>query len=201
MKKEIHLVIIDISKDFEVYRRSKNVDLVTFLFARYYKHLHVFFKQKTNMLSQHGSHDHAIHLKEGVQLFSSALYDMSHNKVTELRRYLNENFNKEFIRVSRFEIAVSVLFVKKFDEDLRFCVDYRDLNAVIVKNRYSLLLIFETFNRFNRVKIFIKFDIIVAFNKIRIREKNNFLTVFRTRFGLFEYLVMFFGLCNESASF
>ena len=120
------------------------------------------------MLLQHKFYDHVIHFKKNVQSFNSALYDISHNEVTKLRRYLNENFNKEFIRVNRFEIAVSVLFVKKLDENFRFCVNYKDLNAVIVKNRYFLFLIFEIFNRFNRVKIFIKLNIIVAFNKIRI---------------------------------
>ena len=93
------------------------------------------------------------------------------------------------------------MFVKKLDEDFRFCVNYKGLNAVIVKNRYFLFLIFEIFNRFNRVKVFIKLDIIVAFNKIRIRKKNEFLIVFRTRFELFEYLIMLFDLCNESISF
>ena len=126
---------------------------------------------------------------------------MSHNEVTKFRRYLNENFNKEFIRINRFEVAVSVLFVKKLDENLRFCVNYKGLNAVILKNRYFLFLIFEILNRFNRVKIFIKLDIIVAFNKIRIRKKNEFLIAFRIHFELFEYLIMLFDLCNEPISF
>ena len=153
------------------------------------------------MLLQHKFYDHVIHFKKNVQSFNSALYDMSHNKITKLRRYLNENFNKKFIRISRFETAASVLFVKKFDKSFRFCVNYKNLNAVIVKNRYFLLLIFEIFNRFNRVKIFIKLDIIVAFNKIRIQKKNEFLIAFRIRFELFEYLIMLFDLCNKSISF
>ena len=201
MKKKIHLIIIDISKNLKIYRRNKNVDSAIFLFVCYHEHLHVFFKQKTNMLFQYEFHDHVIHFKKDVQFFNFALYDISHNEVTKLRRYLNENFNKKFIRISRFEIVASVLFVKKFDENLRFCVNYKDFNAVIVKNRYFLFLIFEILNRFNRVKIFIKFNIIVAFNKIRIRKKNEFLIVFRIRFELFEYLIMFFDLCNESISF
>jgi len=91
--------------------------------------------------------------------------------------------------------------VKKAEEDLRFCVDYRDLNAIIVKNRYFLLLIFEILNRLSRVKIFIKLDIIAAFNRLRIREKDKSLIAFCTRFKLFKYLVMLFDLCNESVSF
>ena len=201
MKKKIHLTIIDTPKNLKVYRRNKNVNSTILLLVRYHEHLHVFFKQKANMLLQHEFHDHVIHFKKSVQFFNSVLYDMSHNEVTKLRRYLNENFNKKFIRINRFETAAFVLFVKKFDEDFRFCVNYKDFNAVIVKNRYSLFLIFEILNRFSRVKIFIKFDIIVAFNKIRIRKKNEFLIAFRIHFELFEYLIMLFDLCNEPISF
>ena len=80
-------------------------------------------------------------------------------------------------------------------------MDYRGLNAVTVKNRYPLPLISETLNRLSRAKIFTKLDIISAFNRLRIREGDEPLTAFKTRFGLFEYLVMPFGLCNGPASF
>ena len=72
---------------------------------------------------------------------------MSHNKAQELRQYLDENFDKEFIRVSHSEALTLVFFMKKAEEDLCFCVNYRDLNAIIIKNRYSLLLIFKILNR------------------------------------------------------
>ncbi len=126
---------------------------------------------------------------------------MSRDKILELHRYLNENLSKDFIRVSRFQMIVSVLFVKKLEEELRFCVNYRDLNAITVKNRYSLSLISETLNRLSRAKIFIKLNIISAFNRLRIKEEDEALIVFHTRFELFKYLVMLFDLCNESVSF
>ena len=94
-----------------------------------------------------------------------------------------------------------MLFVKKPGGSLRFCVDYRGLNAVTVKNRYPLPLISETLNRLSRAKIFTKLDIISAFNRLRIREGDESLTAFRTRLGLFEYLVMPFSLYNGPASF
>ena len=149
----------------------------------------------------HGPHDHAIRLKEGTQAPTSALYGMSQNETQELRRYLDKNLSKGFIRASRSESAAPVLFVKKPGGGLRFCVDYRGLNAVTVKNRYPLPLISETLNRLSRAKIFTKLDIISAFNRLRIREGDESLTAFRTRFGLFEYLVMPFGLYNGPASF
>ena len=108
---------------------------------------------------------------------------------------------KGFIRASRLESAAPVLFIKKPGSSLRFYVDYRGLNAVTVKNRYPLPLILETLNRLSRAKIFTKLDIISAFNRLRIREGDESLTVFRTRFGLFEYLVMPFSLYNGPASF
>ena len=126
---------------------------------------------------------------------------MSYNEVLKLRCYLNENFKKKIIRVNRFETIVFILFVKKFEKDFRFCVNYRDLNVVIVKNKYFLFFIFEILNRFSRVKIFIKLDIIFVFNELRIREEDEFLIAFRTRFELFEYFVMLFDLCNEFVSF
>ena len=126
---------------------------------------------------------------------------MSRDEILELRRYLDKNLIKGFIRVSRFYAAFPVFFIKKPGGGLRFCVDYRDLNVVTVKNRYPLSLISETLNRLCRAKIYIKLDIIAAFNRLRIREDDEELTAFRTRFGFFEYLVMFVSLCNGSVSF
>ena len=94
-----------------------------------------------------------------------------------------------------------MLFIKKPGSSLRFYVDYRGLNAVTVKNYYPLPLILETLNRLSRAKIFTKLDIISAFNRLRIREGDESLTVFRIRFGLFEYLVISFSLYNRPASF
>jgi len=93
---------------------------------------------------------------------------MSCNEALELRRYLDENLSKEFIRISRSQMTISILFVKKSKDELRFCVNYKDLNAIIVKNRYSLSLIFKTLNYLSRVKIFIKLNIISTFNRLRI---------------------------------
>ena len=96
--------------------------------------------------------------------------------------------------------ASSVMFVKKLEEELRFCVDYRELNIVIIKNRYSLSLIIEILNRLSRIKLFIKLNIIVAFNRLRIKENDEELTIFRIRFDFFEYLIILFELYNDFVS-
>ncbi len=126
---------------------------------------------------------------------------MSHDKILELRCYLNENLSKDFIQVSHFQMIISVLFVKKFEEELCFCMNYWDLNAITIKNWYSLSLISETLNHLNWAKIFIKLNIISAFNRLQIKEKDEAFIIFCTQFELFKYLVMLFDLCNESVSF
>jgi len=75
-------------------------------------------------LSLHQAHDHVIHLKEDVQFSVFALYNMSRDKILKLRRYLNENLSKDFIQVNHFQMIISVLFIKKFKEELCFCVNY-----------------------------------------------------------------------------
>ncbi len=201
MKKKFQLTAFTTQEDLEVYWQSKNVNSVTILSFRYFEFLDVFFKKNIDILSSHRAHDHVIHLKEDAQFSVFALYDMSRDEILELRRYLNENLSKDFIQVSRFQTITSVLFIKKLEEELRFCVNYRDLNAITVKNRYSLLRISETLNRLSWAKIFIKLNIISAFNRLRIKEEDEALIVFHTRFELFKYLVMLFDLCNESVSF
>jgi len=59
---------------------------------------------------------------------------MSRDKILELHRYLNENLSKDFIQVSHSQMIISVLFIKKLKEELCFCMNYQDLNAITVKN-------------------------------------------------------------------
>jgi len=201
MKKKFHLTVFTTQEDLEVYWQSKNVDSVTILSFKYFKFLNIFFKKNVNILSLHQVHDHVIHLKKDAQFSVFALYNINHDKILELHRYLNENLSKDFIQVSHFQMITSVLFIKKLKEELCFCVNYRDLNVITVKNRYSLSLISETLNRLSWAKIFIKLNIISAFNQLWIKEENEALIVFHTWFELFKYLIMLFNLCNESVLF
>ncbi len=126
---------------------------------------------------------------------------MSCDEILELRRYLNENLSKDFIQVSHSQMIIFVLFIKKFEEELCFCMNYWDLNAITVKNRYSLSLISEMLNHLSWAKIFIKLNIISAFNWLQIKEEDEAFIIFHTQFELFKYLVMLFDLCNKSVLF
>ncbi len=201
MKKKFHLTAFTTQEDLEVYQQSKNVDSVTILSFKYFKFLNIFFKKNIDILSLHQAHNYFIHLKKDAQFSIFALYNISCDKILKLCRYLNENLSKDFIQVNHFQMITSVLFIKKLEEELCFCVNYRDLNTITVKNWYSLSLILETLNHLNQAKIFIKLNIISAFNRLWIKEENEVLIIFCTRFELFKYLVMLFNLCNESVLF
>ena len=83
---------------------------------------------------------------------------------------------------------------------MRFCVDYRKLNAVTRKDRYPLPLLDETLARMSQAKIFTKLDIRQAFYRIRVHPDSEDLTTFRTRYGTYKYKVLPFGLTNGPAT-
>ena len=126
---------------------------------------------------------------------------MSREELLVLRKTLTELLDKGFIRVSNSPAAAPVLFVKKPSGGLRFCVDYRNLNRLTKKDRYPLPLIYETLRNIGKAKWFTKLDVIVAFHKIRINQGDEWMTAFRTRYGLFEWMVTPFGLANAPSTF
>jgi hypothetical protein len=119
-----------------------------------------------------------------------------------VKKYLENNLKKNFIVANRSFFASSVMFIKKADESLRFYVDYRKLNQLIKKNKYSLSLIEKTLTHLSKTKYFTKLDIRQIFHRIRITnvEFEDFIT-FRIRFDVYRYRVLSFELCNESITY
>lgn len=154
-----------------------------------------------NELPPHRSWDHTIDILPGREPPYIKSRPMSPAELKVVRKWLDDNLNKGFIRESRSRCAAPLLLAAKPGGGVRICQDYRGLNNVTVKNRYPLPLIKETLDAVCNAKVFTKLDIIAAFNKLRIAEGHEWKTAFITRFGLFESLVMPFGLCNAPASF
>ena len=169
------------------------------LLSNLQKFQNVFFQLLVNNLSKHRFHDHVIFLlKEKISDFE-IFYEMFWDKLLCCRKYLNNMFKKNFIRFNYFSAVSLVLFVKKLKDELRFCVDYRNFNAMTVKNRYLILLIREILHRLIKVKVYIKFDIIVVYNVLRMTPEEEWKTVFQTRYDFYEYFVMLFNLINASS--
>ena len=94
-----------------------------------------------------------------------------------------------------------MLLVEKKDGSLRMIVDYRALNEVTIKNKYPLPMINDLFDQLQGAKVFSKIDLRSGYHQLKIREKDIPKTTFTTRYGLYEYTVMSFGLTNAPAYF
>ena len=153
------------------------------------------------MLFEQHNESHVIDLMKDKKSSFMFLYNLAQNELTKFRRYINNALTKEWIKHFVSLTKISILFVFKKNERLRLYVDYKNLNAVIVKNRHSLSLITKTLNHFNDFKRFIKFDFKNIYHRIRIKRDDKWKTMFRTRYEHFKYQIMLFELVNAFAIF
>ena len=158
----------------------------------------MFFYKKADKFFSYRFNDYKIDIIFEKKLGFDFIYEMSQNEFKVFKKYLNNNLIKEFIYSNHSFVASFVFFIRKLNEDLYFYVNYRTLNAIIIKNRYLLPLIQETLWK---IEIFIIFDIIVVFNKLRMIKKKKWKTVFKTRYDLYEFFIMNFDLCEILFSF
>jgi hypothetical protein len=126
---------------------------------------------------------------------------MTPKELAKLKVQLNELMDKGFIHPSSSPWDCPALFVKKKDQSLRLCVDYRPLNAVTIKNKYPLPRIDIFFYQLAGAKVFSKIDLHSGYHQIKIRPEDISKTAFSTRYKLYEYLVMSFGLTKSLAHF
>jgi hypothetical protein len=162
----------------------------------------MFSKSESSILPPHRSIDHKIELLPDAALFKVyPLYSISADQLIALKEYLTEVLRKEWIVPNAAEYGSPVLFAKKPNGGLRFCVNYRAINARLKKNVYSLPLIFETLDRFGKAKLFTKLDVRNAFHRIRMNPGFEKITIFRTRFGQYKYQVFPFGLIGGPSTF
>jgi hypothetical protein len=129
------------------------------------------------------------------------IYKLSEIELKILKKYLNENLEREYIQHFISPVGISILFILKKDGSLRLYVNYRDLNKITIKNRYPFLLVGEILNRFSGVAVYTKLDFKEVYYRIRIKKGDEWKTVFRIRYGHFEYKIIFFGFANASAIF
>ncbi|WVZ49536.1 hypothetical protein U9M48_000884 [Paspalum notatum var. saurae] len=144
----------------------------------------------------------AIELVPGTAPVSKRPYRMAPDELKELKTQLQEQLDKGFIRPSSSPWGCPALFDEKKDQGgKRLCVDYRPLNAVTVKNKYPLPHIDILFDQLGEATVFSKIDLRSGYHQIKVREEDIPKTAFSTCYGLYEYLVMSFGLTNAPAFF
>jgi hypothetical protein len=142
-----------------------------------------------------------IELQSGTTPIAKAPYKMSHVELKELKIQLQGLLHKGYIHPSTSPWGCSALFVEKKDKELRLCVDYHPLNAVTIKNKYPLPRIDFLFDQLVGAQVFSKIDLHSGYHQIKICAEDIPKTAFTTRYGLFEYLVMSFGLINALTHF
>jgi hypothetical protein len=128
-------------------------------------------------------------------------YKMSVEELKELKKQLTELQEAGYIRPSSSPCGAPVLFVQKKYGSQRMCVDYRSLNDVTVKNKYPLPRIEDLFDQMRGVRVFSKIGLQSGYHQMKIRPSDIPKTAFSTRYGLYEFTVMSFGLTNAPAYF
>src|SRR3954468_3166405 len=126
---------------------------------------------------------------------------MNPSELAELKKQLDAMLEIRLIQTSASPWRPPVLFVDKKDGGNRLCMDYRKLNDFTIKNKYPLPKIEDLFDHLTGAKVFSKIDLRTSYHQLKIRATDIPKTSFTTRYGLYEYTVMSFGLTNAPAYF
>jgi len=120
-------------------------------------------------------------------------------ELVELKKKLDKMLQKGYIHPGSSPWGSPALFVNKKDGSLRMCEDYRQLNDVTIKNKYTLPRIADLFDQLSGAKVFSKIYLRTGYHQLKIKKEDILKTAFTTRYGLYEYTVMSFGLTNAPA--
>jgi hypothetical protein len=170
--------------------------------AEYQRHAKVFSEDEARRFPKSSPWDHAIELKEGApKALDCKIYPITPLEDEALKKFLKDMQEKGYIRPSKSPYASPFFFVRKKDGKLRPVQDYRKLNEFTIRNRYPLPLIPDLISQVRDARIFTKFDVREGYNNVLIKEGDQHKAAFKTKYGLWEPLVMFFGLTNSPATF
>ena len=184
---------------FEISNKSKSQNALMKILDEYKQWKHLFLKKiTTKTLFKHQTWNHEIIFELNKTFTFKLIYALFEKKLKIFRKYLKKNLKKKFIRKSQSSTKYSIFFIFKKNEKFQLCIDYRKLNKIIIKNRYSLLNINELQNKLLKTKYFTKFDLRGVYNLIRMKTKKKWKTIFQIRYEYYEYIIMSFELTNAS---
>ena len=159
------------------------------------------FPEELPRLPPHRDVDFGIELHPCASPISMTPHRMAPVELQELVVQLQKLLDKGFIRPSTSPRGAPVLFAKKKGKTLRLCIDYRQLNKVMIQNWYPLPRIDDLFDQLRGARVYFKIDLRTGYHQLRVRETDIPNTAFRTRYGHFEFRVMPFRLMNAPAAF
>jgi hypothetical protein len=142
-----------------------------------------------------------IELKSGTAPIYKTSFSMTTPELAELKEHINELLEKEFIHPSSSPWGAPVIFVPKKDGTQRLCTDYRALNEVTIRNKYLLPRIDDLFDQLCGACVFSKIDLRLGYHQLKVRECDIPKTAFVSRYGMYEFTMMSFGLTNALAYF
>jgi hypothetical protein len=142
-----------------------------------------------------------IEFQPGTEPIYKTPYRMDTLELAKLKEHIKELLEKGFISPSSSLWGAPVIFVLKKDGTQRLCVDYRALNEVTIKNKYPLPRIDDLFDQLRGACVFSKIDLRWGYPQLKIRECDIPKSAFVSRYGLYEYTVMSFGLTNAPVYF
>jgi hypothetical protein len=146
-------------------------------------------------------HIHRIQLLLGMTTVAVRSYRYAYTQNTELERQCVEMLRSVVIRPSSLAFSAPVLLIKKCDRSWHFCIDYRALNDCTVKDKFPTPVVEELFDELRGTKFFTKVNLCSGYHQVRMHPDDVEKTAFCTHEGLFEFLIMPFGLKNASATF
>jgi len=182
------------------YLKEKLLDAV--MPKQYHEFLPLFSTVVADRLPPHRPNiDHEVRLKDCETPSWGPLYKVSRDELIVMKEWLEENMTKGFTWQSSSPYAAPCLLAKKPDGRLRFSIDYRDIDAKTIKNKYPLPLIQETLDLLAGARIYTKLCVRGAYNMVWVKEGDEHKLAFHTRYRLFEPFVIQFGTTNAPADF